>query len=65
MSEGADAWRTRFINLYDHQCDIHESHKMISFMLDTGNSAGALDALKALVERHDREVEALCRRTTK
>jgi hypothetical protein len=61
MEDGATAWRARFIDLYDYQCDIHEAHKMIEFQLEAQNPADALGSVRALVARHEKEIADLCR----
>lgn len=60
-SDGQEAWRSRFIELYDRYCDIHESLRIMNGLYALGSFDVATDMCGGLLVRYEKEVEEMVR----
>ena len=59
-SDGVKAWKIRYMEIYERECDIHETVRAARGVIGMGNIEGACDMHDALLCRHERETEELC-----
>lgn len=59
QSDGEVAWRSRYIGLYEAQCDAYDKHRLALEAIDAGESERAAELLEELVTAHEEEVRQL------
>ena len=59
QSDGEVAWRRRYIDLYDEQCNAYDKHRLALEAIDAGDVDRASELLEGLVAAHEEEVRKL------
>lgn len=59
QSDGEVAWRRRYIELYDEQCNAYDKHRLALEAIDAGEPERAAELLESLVATHEEEVRKL------
>lgn len=60
-SDGAVAWKMRYIDLYDRYCDIHEDVRILCGLHSIGSHDEATNMCGAILDRYDKEIRELVR----
>jgi hypothetical protein len=58
-SDGAQAWKNRFVDSYDRECDVADNLRVVVGLIDLFNYGDAKSMLTSVIDRHDKETEAL------
>jgi DNA-binding GntR family transcriptional regulator len=59
QSDGEIAWRKRYIELYDQQCNAYDAHRLCLEAIDGSDPERAIELLEGLVAAHEEEVRQL------
>jgi DNA-binding GntR family transcriptional regulator len=59
QSDGEVAWRKRYIELYDQQCNAYDAHRLCLEAIDANEPERAAELLEGLVAAHEEEVRQL------
>lgn len=59
MSDGTQAHRKWFIDIYDRHCNHYDQHRLVLEALDAGNIERAAGIIETLVEEYEDDVRKL------
>ena len=61
QSDGEQAWKHRYIDLYGRYCDIHEDVRILCGLHSIGSHDEAGGMCGAILDRYDKEIRSLVR----
>jgi len=58
-SDGAQAWKNRFVDSYDRECDVADNLRVVVGLIDLFNYGDAKSMLQSVIDRHDKDFAAI------